>query len=130
VSWYRPTIEQSETIGPLTAGRSAKEASCLRVAAPAAVTLSKMAPTTAVAMQVLVIIISFERLLCEQPKPRPRKSLLAFIGAAPGTATREPRSHRWTRRTYGRRFLAALAILLPIERICADCHAAKRARVT
>jgi hypothetical protein len=121
VSWYRPTIEQSETIGPLTAGRSAKEVSCLRVAAPAAVTLSKMAPATAVAMVVLVIIISFERFLCEQTKPRLRKSLLAFIGAAPGTATHGPRSHRWTRRTYGRGFLAALAILLPTERLCSIC---------
>jgi hypothetical protein len=58
------------------------------VTALAAVTLSEMAPATAAAMVVFVIIISFERFLCEQPKPQLWMSLLAPIGHAPGTATR------------------------------------------
>jgi hypothetical protein len=60
----------------------------LRVVALTAVTLGKMAPATAAAMVVFVTIISFERFLCEQPKPQLRMSLLASVGHAPGTATR------------------------------------------
>jgi hypothetical protein len=51
-----------------------------------------------------VIIISFERFLCEQPKPRLRNSPLSSIGDSRGTATRDARFHRRTRRTYGRGF--------------------------
>jgi hypothetical protein len=83
LSWYWPTIVQSENDRPADGGRILSIGFVL-----ARDRIGRRHAQQNGARNGGVIIISFERFLCEQPKPQLRMSLLAYIGHAPGTATR------------------------------------------